>query len=284
VVPEFSVVVRHVSDKPELFRRKHFKNGEFAISNLNSGKYQIIISSSQFITTKTITELKPETPTDYSLIVLHPYRNEARLTPGAAYTVSAKTLQQKIPDAARDAYLRAVELHRDGKLDKALIEYGAAIRAYPKYLEALTDIGSIFLLFNRPDSALAFLRRAEEVDDCNPIINLNIAVALTEQSDYGGAQKMLKKVLQSEPRLAIAQFLNAQISYLQKKYDQAGEHVRAALASDPKLLDAWLLRIEISLKQQDHNDVRESLLHIREVTGSALVTEFIDQQLLALGS
>jgi tetratricopeptide (TPR) repeat protein len=285
VVPEFSVVVKRLTDKPALIPRRHFKHGEFAIPNLNGGKYQILISAPQFITTRTIAELKPESPpTDYSIIVLHPYRNEARLSPGAAYTVSAKILQQKVPDAAREAYLKGVALHREGQLEQALIEYGAALRAYPRYLEALTDLGSVFLLFNRPDSALLFLRRAEEVDDGNAIINLNIAVALTEQGDYGGAHKMVKKVLQSDPHMANAHLLNAQIRYLQKKYDEAAEHVRAALESNPRMLDALLLMIDISTKLQNYGDAREALGRLREAIGSRMVSEFIDEQLSALGS
>src|SRR6185436_19395801 len=141
----------------------------------------------------------------YSIVVLHPYRNETRYTP-SAYTVSAKALGQKIPDAAREAYLKAVSLHGDGKLEEALFEYGKALRAYPQYLDALIDIGTIFLLYDRPASALMFLRRAKDVDDCNPLVNLNIAVGLTEQGDYGGALKLLKDVLHREPRMAMAHF------------------------------------------------------------------------------
>src|SRR5262245_12084495 len=188
VVPEFSVVVKHVSDTPEMVQRKHFTNGEFTVDQLESGTYQLQINAPQYIQTKLILDLSLNSPaTDYSIVVLYPFRNEARLTPGSAHTVSVKTLQQKIPDAAKEAYLRGVRLHWQGELDMALIEYGRALRAYPQYLEALTDIGTIFLLYNRPEAALTFLRRAQEVDDSNSIIDLNIAVALAEQNDYASA-------------------------------------------------------------------------------------------------
>src|SRR5207247_2708255 len=111
-------------------------------------------------------------PTEYSIVILHSYRNEPRSLPGIAYTVSVKALQQKIPDAARDAYLKGVDLHREGHLDEALMEYGKALRDFPYYVQALSDLGSIFILFNRPESALTFLRRAQEIDDCHLAVNL----------------------------------------------------------------------------------------------------------------
>src|ERR1051326_7115187 len=52
VVPEFSVVVRHIADKPELFQRKHFKNGEFTIDGLTGDRYQLQISSPSYISAR----------------------------------------------------------------------------------------------------------------------------------------------------------------------------------------------------------------------------------------
>ena len=82
--------------------------------------------------------------------------------------ISVKKLQEKIPDEAREAYEKGVRLHRDGKLEDATIEYGKALRAYPNYVEALSDLSTIFLLYNRPDSALIFFRPEHELDNGNP--------------------------------------------------------------------------------------------------------------------
>jgi len=49
VVPEFTVVVKHLTDKPELFRRLYFKDGEFNVDELPVGKYQLEISAPLFI-------------------------------------------------------------------------------------------------------------------------------------------------------------------------------------------------------------------------------------------
>jgi tetratricopeptide (TPR) repeat protein len=285
VVPEFSVVVRHVTDKPELVRRQHFKNGEFVIDRLAATKYALHISSPTFIGARLEYDFKSRPRNiDYAIVVLHPYRNEARLMPGMNYAVSVKALQQKVPDSAREAYLRAVELHREGKLDEALIEYGNALRIHPGYLEALTDIGTIFLLYNRPEAALTFLRRAKDLDDGNPIVNMNIAVALTENGDYNGAMKLLKDILHREPRMALAQYFVGKIYYFQKKYSQGEDYIRQALENDPRLLDARVLLINISLEEEKYDQAREGLEWVRQTTSNQMLTKFIDEQLLALGS
>jgi Tfp pilus assembly protein PilF len=174
-------------------------------------------------------------------------------------------------------------LHREGNLDQALIEYGRAIRSYPQYVPALTDIGSIFLLYNRPESALSFLRRALDVDDSNPVINMNVAIAMTEQGDNSGAMKLLKKILQREPHMAIAHLFMARIYTREKKYDQAETSIRQALENDPKLLDAWLLLIDLSMEQKKYDQAREGLIRVRETLGNDTVAQFIDEQLSGLG-
>jgi len=285
VIPRFSVVVKHVSEKPELVHRRQFKDGEFAVEGLTKGRYQVQILAPQFVSTKLIFDFNDRSrKTDYSIIILHPYRNEARLITGADYSISLKVLQQKVPAAAQEAYKKAVELHREGKLDDALIQYGRALRNYPHYVEALTDIGTIFLLYNQPESALTFLRRAEEIDDYSPIIKLNMAVALTEQSDYSGALKLIKDVLHKEPRMGFAQYFMAKIQYLQKKYDQAEINVREAIEKDPGLLDALVLMINISIEQKNFDQAREALQRVREAMHNQMVTKFIDEQLSVMGS
>jgi tetratricopeptide (TPR) repeat protein len=285
VVPEFTIVVKHLTDKPELFRRLHFKDGKFNIDGLATTKYQLHITAPLFIGAKlTFDFTKDPRDKDYAIIVLHMYRNEPRMIPGAAHTVSLKVLQQKVPAAAQEAYRTAVALHRDGKLDEALMNYGKALRHYPRYLEALTDIGTILLLYNQPDAALIFLRRAQAVDGGDTIVNLNIAVALTEQGDYAGALKLVKDILRAEPHLAWGQYFLAKIQYVQKKYDEAEKHVREAIENDPGLIEALVLMIDISMEQKKYDQAREGLERLREATNNRMITQFINEQLSELGS
>jgi tetratricopeptide (TPR) repeat protein len=281
VIPAFAVTVKRVTDKPQLVQRNHFKKGEFTLTGLQSGKYQVQIAAPLYIPFRMDLSFKADDKeTQYSIVVLHAYRNEPRFMP--AYAVSVKALQQKIPDSARDAYLRAVKLHREGELQQALVEYGAAIRAYPQYIQALSDLSTIFILFNMPDSALAFLRRAQDIDDTNPIVNLNVAIAMTEQGEYSGAMKLLRKVLKVDPRLSLAQYYIAKIHYTQRKYPEAELAARQAVDIDPNLLEAWTLLIRVKQELNDLPGAREALSHLREVLSDKTIAKFLDEQLSTL--
>lgn len=284
-VPEFTITVRRESQKPELYPRKRYKNGEFTVGQLMGDKYQLRISSPRYVTAKLDFDFRSyPRSTEYSIVVLHAYRNEARLMPGAADTVSVRALQEKIPDEARNEYLKGVERHREGRLEEAAMQYGKALRVYPDYISALGDLGTIFILNNQPQSALTFLRRALQIEDGNVIISLNIAIALTEQGDYTHAMGLFKKVLSSNPRLALAQYYIAKVDYLQKKYEEAEKYVKQASETDPRLLEASLLLVTISLQENKHDQAREALLHIRQTTDSKLISSLIDEQLSAFGS
>src|SRR5207244_6043732 len=122
VVPEFTITVKHAAQKPELFTRKRLKNGEFTINGLTKDKYQLRISAPLYVAARLDFDFKSSPrSTEYSIVILHTYRNEARLQPGAGYIVSVKALKEKIPDTARDAYMKGVQLHREASLEQALV-------------------------------------------------------------------------------------------------------------------------------------------------------------------
>jgi len=83
--------------------------------------------------------------------------------------------------------MRGVELHREGSLEPALVEYGKALRAYPKYVQALETSAQSLILYNHPESALTFLRRAHDLDDCNVVVNLKHCDCVGGTRDYTGA-------------------------------------------------------------------------------------------------
>jgi tetratricopeptide (TPR) repeat protein len=267
-----------------LVTRKRFKNGEFTISGLTKDRYQLQIDSPLHLPKQVNVDFESDArSTEYSIVILHSYRNERPLTPDTEYTVSIRQLQEKIPAKAKDAYMRGVSLHREGRFQEALVEYAGALRLYPNYVQPLADLGAVFILFNRPDAALEFLRRAHDIEGQHIIVNLNIGIALMEQGDYSGAIKLFKSVLNRNPRLALAHYYMARIYCLQKKYADAEESILKAIEDDPHMIEASMLMIDISFQQQKHGQVREALLQIREAAGNKRISQFIDERLATLG-
>jgi Tfp pilus assembly protein PilF len=286
MVPEFTVTIRPVLDRPELISRKHFKNGEFTLEDLVHKKYQILVTAPLLVGVKLDVDFgKHVARTEHRIAILHHPRSGPNLaTEEPGYAISPKAIQQRIPDAAREAYERGVYLHREGRPEEALVEYGRALRHYPPYIPVLGDLGTIYLLYNRPDSALAYLRRALEVDGSNTAIRLNVAVALMVRGDYAEAENRLEEVRRAEPGNSLPIYYTARLQYLQRKYSQAEQTIRRALEENTSLLDGWLLLVDIAMEQKDYATAREGLMRLREAMNNRMFSRFVEEQLSTLGS
>jgi tetratricopeptide (TPR) repeat protein len=286
MVPEFTVTVRPVTDKPELVQRRHFKNGEFTIDGLSHTKYQIQVVSSSYVGAKMDVEFAPRArTTNYRIVILHEPRGGSEADLEESPTASLdKPVNQQIPQTARNAYERGVELHQKGLLVEALVAYGEALRFCPNYLQALTDLAKIYILFDRPQAALAYLRRAQDIDGSNKTVRLNMAIALLNGGAYGDAIKMLQGVMREESRKSVPLYYIAKAQYLQRRFDIAEQTVRLALEDDPHLLDGWLLLVNLGLDKKDHAMAKEGLVHLRQTMNNGMFSKFVDEQLTGLVS
>src|SRR5262245_36736499 len=165
-------------------------------------------------------EFTSRTPApDYRVIILHKIWGGHEYMPGdPAYTISANTGDARVPESARTAYERGIDLHRQGRVEEALAAYGEALRYFPDYVPVLADVGSIYILFNRPTSALTYLRRAQQLDRSNPVVNLNIAIALIATREHGDAMKVLQGLTATDLPRAIPLYYIGQVQYLERRY------------------------------------------------------------------
>ncbi len=280
MVDQFTVVARPVTSKPELIRRFRFTNGTFVLRDLQRQKYEVTITAPRFIGVRMDVDFpKNGDSTEFKIIVLHHLRNE-RYFPGSPIgTFNVRLLQDDIPVDARLAYERGVEFHKDGRLEEALEAYGTAIRIAPKYIQPVTDAGTIYLILNRPEAAMVFLRRGLDLDPNNPIIRLNVALALTLKKDYDGALKLLDSVMGDVADKSLPHLFQARAYYLQKKYAKAADLAKIALNEDPRLLDGWQLLINIAADQKDYAAVRENLENMRQAIRSKEFARFVDDQI-----
>jgi tetratricopeptide (TPR) repeat protein len=216
--------------------------------------------------------------------VLHHLRNE-RYFPGSPIgTFDVRLLQDNIPADARNAYERGVEFHKEGRLEEALEAYGSAIRLAPKYIQPITDAGTIYLILNKPEAAMVFLRRGLDMDPDNPVIRLNVALAMMLKKDYDGALKILDGVIPDVADKSLPHLFQARAYYFQKKYVKAAEMARIALTEDPRLLDGWQLLINIAAEQKNYAAVRENLENMRHAINNKEFARFVDDQIATMAS
>ena len=285
MVDDFMVIARPVLDRPELVQRKRFKNGIFRLDDLDRSNYQIIVTAREFIGVRMDVDFPQNgSSTNFRLVMLHRIRHTRHFAADPANTLSVATLKQHVPDAAKEHYEKAVDLHREGHLDEALLEYGNALRVYPNYLPAMTDAGTIYLLLNHVDVALIFFRRASDIDPKNCVIRVNMAAALVQKKEYSDAIKILNSVLKDSADKALPNLILAQTYFFQKKFPVAEENARLALKYDPQLLDGWLLIVNMGLETKDYTLVREGLGQLRQAMNNRAFSEFVDAEMASLGA
>jgi tetratricopeptide (TPR) repeat protein len=283
-VPDFTVIAKPIADNPELAYRKRFKNGLFKLEGLIKTRYEIQVTSTLYIGTKMDIDFPSgQTGTDYRIFVLHAPRNELRAPLGSSpFTVSFERLERRIPPKALAAYERGVVLHTEGRLDDALMAYGEAIRYYTGYVEPLSDAGAIYVLLNRPDSALTFLRHALRLEPNNPIVQLNIGIALMAKRQFAEAKKIFEKVVEQESEKSVPRYYLARAYYHQKKYELAESTVRAALAENPHLFEGWVMVINLALERKDMAAAQEGLRRLHENTPDSHFSKLINDQIALL--
>ena len=84
-----------------------------------------------------------------------------------------------------------------GMYEKAINNYRKAIEINPNYGPAYTSIGVIELIRSNKSSALKFMLRAYDLDNCNPTIIANLAVAYHYNDNFKLRDKFASKAEQA---------------------------------------------------------------------------------------
>ena len=84
-----------------------------------------------------------------------------------------------------------------GIYQKAINNYRKAIEINPNYAPAYTSIGVIELIRSNKSSALKFMLKAYDLDNCNPTIIANLAVAYHYNENFKLRDKFTSKAKQA---------------------------------------------------------------------------------------
>lgn len=84
------------------------------------------------------------------------------------------------------------------KVDEARTELKAELRANPRHVGALVDMGSTYLYEHQPAKALAYLTRAESLEPANDTAHEFLGVAYLQLGKYAQAETELRKASPSD--------------------------------------------------------------------------------------
>jgi Flp pilus assembly protein TadD len=126
------------------------------------------------------------------------------------------------PAAAMREFTRAIELRPDDR----------------QTADAYNHRGIIYTQANRPEEAIAEFRRAIELAPRNPVLYVNLSLALQSAGRTDDGRRALEDALALDPRNAIAHSNLGNISFNRGDLADARRHYLQALALDPELADA----------------------------------------------
>jgi tetratricopeptide (TPR) repeat protein/SAM-dependent methyltransferase len=139
----------------------------------------------------------------------------------------------------REMMQRAVELHRDGRIDQAMAAYEAVLAREPRHADALQFMGVAKMQRGRSDEAIGLLKQAVGIDPKNSQAHYNLGLAMRAEGKELKALASFRRAIAVEPRNFEAH--NAIAGILLTAPDQLGTaeaHIRHALENNPKYTPA----------------------------------------------
>lgn len=189
--------------------------GEFDMHGLAEGPYTLNVQthSGDVLHSETV-NLRANSGT----LTLHLPSQAKAVSPSAPGTVSLARLQHKVPRKARaefnesDSRMKALDVQ--GSLNHLL----EAVRLDPEYMEAWNNLGSRYLMLDRPAEAIEPLRRAAELDPSSLFVHTNLAVALLALREYPEAERAARIARRVEAGDCKSGYLLGLALYAQRKF------------------------------------------------------------------
>ncbi|MGE0101527.1 MAG: tetratricopeptide repeat protein [Blastocatellales bacterium] len=110
---------------------------------------------------------------------------------------SAQAAEQA--DASRSHFNRGVELQQKGELEGARQAYEEALKLSPSRVDALANLGLVYLNLGRNDKAIELLNRALDLKPELTSVRLFLGLARFRADQYEAAHRELVRVLESQP-------------------------------------------------------------------------------------
>ena len=189
-------------------------NGSFAFKSLLPGSYTVVIDGGDLyeIVRETVYIDGEATRPRSGLAmptVSRTYQVQVHLQPKRLVEAFAKpgvmnAALATVPELARKAYERSLELATTGDHARAIEHLKRAIAHYPDFAIALNELGVQYMKVGQLDPAVEALRSAIRLDPQGFLPRLNYGIALLQKKRFREAKTNLEEALQRNPNSASA--------------------------------------------------------------------------------
>ena len=182
-----------------------------------------------------------------------------------------------------ERFQKAVELQRQGALEKAADEYRALLTLRPNYLEARANLGVVLAKLGRYDEAIAAYEEALKLAPQFMPLWLNLGIVYHRASQFEKAVPIFERVLSDSPdSLQARQLLGVSLVELGRDAE-AMPHLERALGVDPA--DAAVLYSLgfAYLRLGKLAELRDIINRLSESTAGAAASRLLNGQALLAG-
>jgi len=168
----------------------------------------------------------------------------------SSYQVSAHELQ--IPPKAREAFNRGSQLLAAKESEASIAQFQHAIQIFPDFYEAYYKIGLANVNLQRYAEARGAFESSIELSKGRYAPSqFGLGIVLSMQKDFAGAEEAVRAGLDTYPADAAGNFTLGWVQFRAGHLPDAEKSARQAILSNPNLADAYLLLAQVHLRQSD---------------------------------
>ncbi|MCS6817847.1 MAG: tetratricopeptide repeat protein [Blastocatellia bacterium] len=174
--------------------------GNFEFRGVPNGTYEIVVwETDRYATEIERIEVFGRAARVFTQNIFLREKERAASERTPAGTVSLARLSEAIPKEARKEYERGAKESRKGNPQKAIVHFQRALALYPRYVQALNDLGVQYLRLNDLAQARAAFQQAIEVDPQAPHPYVNLGFLHLLQKEYEEALAHLQRAVTLDP-------------------------------------------------------------------------------------
>ncbi|MCW5314225.1 tetratricopeptide repeat protein [Nostoc sp. KVJ3] len=136
-------------------------------------------------------------------------------------------------------FAKAVNYHQQQQFDRALTAYQQILAIDPKYIDALTNLGSLLKHLGQVEEAIAIYHQGLALKPESAETWFNLGNALHDIGQLEAAESAFEQTVQLKPNLGVAHFKLAKVLQEQEKLTQAADCYRQAITLMPDSAQAY---------------------------------------------
>jgi tetratricopeptide (TPR) repeat protein len=246
--------------------------GRYRFNNMRSGEYDLAVEVETSEIARIRVSLGGTPGSDFRQDLEFEWNPTTTVARNKAATISAADVYARSSVNA-SIFRKAQEAVDKKKYQQAIPLFRQIVEGDPQDFQAWTELGTAYLLQDKPDDAEKAYRRAIEVRPAFALALLNLSRLLVSQKKFEAATEPLIRALELQPQSAEANFLLGE-TYLQSKkgskavgyFNEAAKlgryeaHLRlATLYNAAGMKDKAVIEYEEFLKKQPNYPDRKKL-------------------------